>query len=634
MGAGVDVRPVRGRRRSPTHRRLLHAVPWRRVTVSALVAVLLLVLAAGVVFAGSSSRIAAGVRVADVNVAGMTAAEAAAVLEKEAARHASVPVEFTAAGERFAVRPRDLDARVDWGAAAAEARARGSWPLPFRGLKRVALRLFGANVEPVADVYDPRLAHELDRVARKVDRPGQNAAIVLRGLEPAIAPHRDGRTLDRREAGDVVARAVAQFDRRPVALPVRVGPPSVTADELQPVLEQVRTALSAPVRFGWKDAHWLVEPKQLAGLLELPAEGRRDLRIGGRTAERYFGVLSRAVDRKPKEASFAVAEDGRVRVVASASGRTLDVEATGKALLAAALSEERREAELVVRSVEPRLTTERARALEATRVLASYATPLSGTADRITNLRRAVSLVNGTILGPGETFSFNEVVGARTPKRGFKKAPTIVEREYKDAVGGGVSQVATTIFNAAWEAGLRITARTAHTLYIDRYPLGRDATVNYPDVDLRFVNDTGNWIYVLGENDDAGITISLLGAPTKRRVVSEPGELVETAPPEVESVPDPTLFVGQTLVVEEGQPAREIEVKRTVFEGDEVLYRETWRTTYLSEPEIVRAGTVPVRRPPPPPTAPLPPPSPPAASPAPPPATTAPPPPATTTTGG
>jgi vancomycin resistance protein YoaR len=633
MGEGVDVRPVRGRRRASSRRALVSRIAWRRVAAWALAGSLALSLVAGVLFAGSSSRIAAGVRVAGVNVAGMTAPEAAQLLEERFSRSASVPVVFTAADERFAIRPRELDARVDWAAVAADARAEGSWPMPFRGLKRVALRLFGADVQPVADVYDARLAYELERIAKKVDRPGLNAAIVLRGLEPSVTPHRDRRTLDRRAAADVVVRAVAGFDRSPFELPVGIGPPSVTAEELVPVVDQVRTALSAPVRFGWKDAHWLVEPEQLAELLQLPADGRRTLAIGGRPADRYFGVLERAVNRRPKEASFAVAANGRVRVVPSASGRKLDVPASQRALLTAALSTERRDAELVVRAVEPRLTTERARALGVTRALATYTTAYAGTAERIQNLRRAVSIVNGTTLPPGATFSFNEVVGPRTKKRGFEKAPTIVEREYKNAYGGGVSQVATTIFNAAWEAGLRITARTAHTLYIDRYPLGRDATVNYPDVDLRFVNDTKNWVVVQGQAGDVGITISLLGAPTNRRVVSEPGELVETAPPDVEEVPDPTLYVGETVVVDEGEPAREVSVKRTVYEGDEVLSTETWTTEYLSEPKIVRVGTVPVPAPPPAPPAPppAPPAPPPAGPPTAPPAPAPPPPPATTT---
>ena len=633
MRAEVDVGPVRERRRARSRRASLRAVPWRGLAVWGGGSLAALVLLVGVVFAGSSSRIAAGVRVADVNVAGLTAPEAAATLEKQAARYADRNVVFTADGERFPLKPSDLDARVDWSAVAASAQAEGDWPLPFRGVKRVAVRLFGAEVTPVADVYDPRLEHELEQMARALDRPGRNAAIVLEGLEPKIVQHKEGRTLDRAEAKLAVRRALASYDRASVPLPVELGPPAVTAEDLEPVLAQVRTALSAPVRFGWKDAQWSVQPAELADLLRLPADGRAKLTIGGRDAQRYFSVLGRAMNRKPREAEFAIRPNGRVTVVPSTSGRALDVDASAKALLAAALSPDKREAELVVRVAEPRVNTERARAMKVTHVLATYTTPYSGTGDRIRNLELAAVAIDGTTLAPGEEFSFNRVVGPRTVKRGYRPAPTIIDGEYKDAPGGGVSQVATTVFNAAWEAGLDITARTAHSLYISRYQLGRDATVDYPAIDLKFENDTENWLVVRGQATGGGIAISILGAPTRRRVVSEPGELRVTGEPETEVVPDPTLYVGEEVVEEPGSPARAVAVKRTVYENGEVLYSETWYTSYQSEPKVVRRGTLPVPEADPPPA---PPPAPPATPPRDPPTSTTPtppppPPPPTTT---
>ena len=632
MRAEVDVAPVRERRRARSRRGSLRAVPWRALLLWGGGSVLALVLFVGVVFAGSSSRIAAGVEIAGVKVAGLTPSEAAAVLEQQAAQYVSRDVMFTAGPERFALSPADLDARVDWTAVTTSAQEKGDWPLPFRGLKRVGVRLFGAEVTPVADVYEPRLEHELTQMAKALDRPGRNASIVLNGLEPKLVPHSEGKTLDKAEAAQVIARAVAGFDRASVPLPVELGPPSVTAAELEPVLAQVRTALSAPIRYGWKDAHWSVQPAELADLLLLPADGREKLAVGGDGAKRYYGALGRAMNRKPQEAEFAVTPAGGVRVVPSASGRALDVGASGKALLAAALSTDRREAELVVRLAEPRLNTERARAMKITDVLATYTTPYSGTADRIQNLKLAAAAIDGTTLAPGEEFSFNQVVGPRTTKRGYRPAPTIVEGEYKDAPGGGVSQVATTVFNAAWEAGLDITARTAHSLYISRYQLGRDATVDYPAIDLKFENDTDNYVVVRGQATDVGIAISILGSPTGRRVVSEPGELRVTGQPETETVPDPTLYVGEEVVEEEGTPSRSVAVKRTVYENGKILYSETWYTSYEAEPRVVRSGTLPVPQaePPPPPASPTP--TPPPSPPSNPPASPPPPPPPPTTT--
>ncbi|MDQ4082341.1 MAG: VanW family protein, partial [Actinomycetota bacterium] len=245
-----------------------------------------------------------------------------------------------------------------------------------------------------------------------------------------------------------------------------------------------------------------------------------------------------------------------------------------------------------------RLTTAEARALGITRVLSSFSTPYAGTADRVRNLQLAVSLLDGAIVRPGRVFSLNARVGERTLERGFRPAPVIIGGEYKEGVGGGVSQVATTVFNAAWEAGLKIVERNPHSLYISRYPLGRDATVNYPDLDLKFLNDTGRPLLVRGASTASGITISIYGAPTGRRVVSEPGALVVTGPAPLRTIRDPSLNVGTTVIEEEGSPSTAVTVKRTVIGArGRVLYRETWRTAYRGELRVVRVGTRPLPKP-------------------------------------
>jgi vancomycin resistance protein YoaR len=168
----------------------------------------------------------------------------------------------------------------------------------------------------------------------------------------------------------------------------------------------------------------------------------------------------------------------------------------------------------------------------------------------------------------------------------------IIGAEYEQGVGGGVSQVATTTFNAAWEAGLKIVERHPHSLYISRYPLGRDATVNYPDLDLAFRNDTGRWLVVFGASGRDGIAITIGGTPTGRRIVSSAGPLQVTGPVPVQRVRDPKLPVGTRIVEEIGSAPTSVTVKRTVYNDDgSVLYDETWRTNYRGEKSIVRVGT-------------------------------------------
>jgi vancomycin resistance protein YoaR len=605
MRAEVGVERAPGGRRSRAGRGFLRAVVRRwRLWLWAAAVTLVGLIAAGVLFAGSPERIPSGVTLAGVPLGGLTAEQAEAKLRERAAEVASTPVVFTAGENRWALTPRQLEVRVDWAAAVQEALEVGHGPLPLRGLKRVKVRLFGEDLEPHADYFEGGLQFRVDQMARRIERPAREAAIVLRGLSPVIVPAEAGRELVREEAQSLVIGALAGFERTPVELPVRVDEPEVQAAQLEPVADQVRTALSAPVRIVFNGAQITTSAPQLAPLLDLPRDGRTQLRVGGPAAERFFRNLARGVARRPVSADFEPLAGGRVRVVPSRNGRALNVEASGRSLLTGALSTTRRQAVLVVGVVEPRLTTGEARALGITRLLSAYRTAYSGTYDRIRNLQLAVAALDGTLVKPGQEFSFNKEVGPRTRDKGYRPAPVIINGEYKDGVGGGVSQVATTVFNAAWEAGLKITARTAHALYIGRYPVGRDATVNYPEIDLQFLNDTKGSVFIRARYDDTGIAIMLLGKAANRRVVSAAGELEEIGPPEVERELDPTLFVGEKVIEDLGEPARAVTVTRTVYVGDNVLYRETWNTTYRSEPRIVRVGTMPTpveTKPPPPP---------------------------------
>jgi vancomycin resistance protein YoaR len=593
LRAEAGVRPVRSDRPARTRGGRARLVLAGKIALGALSALVVLAVAVGIVFAGSGDRVAAGITVGGINVGGLSAEEAQARLERVAERYASEPVAFTAAEQRYRIRPAALEVKGDWAAAAEEAVERGDAPLPLRGLERVWLRLFGAEIEPTADVFQAALDERLERIAAEVDRPAVEASLALDGLEPEIVPGQAGRELDREAAAGIVVSALVGFDREETPLPVVVDAPEVTSSTLEPVARQLRTVLSAPVQLTHEGAVFTIEPSQMVRLVELPADGARSLRIRQEVAARYFGNLARGLARPPRNADFAVRGNGNVRVVPSRPGRELNLAATSAALLQAASRPTNRTAAVVVAEFEPRMTTADAKALRVERQLASYATLYAGTADRINNLQLAIELLDGARIAPGATWSFNEFVGPRTEERGFRVAPVIMDGKYEEGVGGGVSQVATTVFNAAWEAGIKIGERHAHALYISRYPDGRDATVNYPDVDLKLVNDTPRWIVIKGSYDESGILVRLLGAGPERRVESVAGELKVTGKPQTEREPDPTLYVGERVLEFSGQPSREIRVERIVYQDGKVLYRESWYTHYQYEARILRVGTKP-----------------------------------------
>ena len=303
-----------------------------------------------------------------------------------------------------------------------------------------------------------------------------------------------------------------------------------------------------------------------------------------------------------------------VTVKPSLPGLGLDVAAARKAILAAALSPTERTARLVVERTAPERTTREARAMGITGLVAGYTTTYGGEPNRLHNVRLVAQLVDGALIAPGAEFSFNKTTGERTPERGFLEAPVIINGELQNGIGGGVCQVSTTVFNAAFDAGLSITSRTNHALYISHYPQGRDATVNYPDTDLRFQNDTNRWLLLRTFVGVSELTVNLYGTPVNRRVEVETAPLEVTGAPAVKRIPDPSIWEGERITQEVGEPSRKTAVTRRVYTADgKKLYDTTWASYYRSEPTLVRYGTKerpepPPKDPPPPPEDPPPPP--------------------------
>jgi vancomycin resistance protein YoaR len=593
MRAEVGVEPIGRGRSAPAQRD--HSALVRRgakLAGAAAGALVVALLAVGVVFAGSADRIAAGVTVAGLNVGGLEAQQAEQKLAARARRLAAVPIAFKAGGRTWPIAPAQIALRVDWAAAVRHGLDEGSGAIPLRGLKRVRLRLLGANVEPTASYEERTLDRRLDSIARAVDVRGREAAIVMRNGQPVVVPGEAGRKLDREAATGTIVGALSGFERSPVALPVVIDRPAVTRDALAPVAEQVRLALSAPVRFVYKGVHWSVSPAQIATFLKLPTEGQRQLGIGGPAARRYFAALGKAVGRPSREVAFSVSSSGRATMIPSRNGRRLDVPATQRAFLAAALSTTDREAGLVVVAAEPQLTTERAKSLGITGLVGGYTTFYGGEPNRIHNVQLVARLIDRHLIGPGSTFSFNKTTGDRNAAKGFLEAPVIINGELKNGLGGGVCQVSTTVFNAAYEAGLSISERHNHALYISHYPLGRDATVNYPDTDLEFVNDTDHWLLLEAIIGSSSLTVRLFGTPVHRRVETQTSALRETGTPKVKKILDPDLYVGEQVVEEVGSPSRSVSVRRLVYDKrGHLLYDATWYSSYVSEPKVVRVGT-------------------------------------------
>ena len=558
---------------------------------------LALVVAAGVVgvlfltaFAGSPAKLADGVRIAGVDVGGLTPKQARQLLERRFQDVERTPIAFSAGGKSYPLMAVQLGIQPDFAGAVEAARREGDGFGPLRGYRRLRVRLGDQDVQPRVGVWDQAVSLKLGEVAATIDRPASDAKLVRHGLSIALVDGRSGQVLDREAAARVVVSSLASFDRHPMTLPVRTAEPKVRTSQLEPALQRARRAVSAPVRLVVGPRAYRLPRWRVAQLLELPADGRTTLRIGGDAANAYFAKLQHAVETKPKDATFAV--DGpKVKLVPSRPGVGLDVPSSAGKILAAATVPGPREAHLSTVETQPKRTTAEAQRMGIVGLVSSYETFYGGIANRLHNVQLVAHLVDNHLIAPGAEFSFNKTTGERSAAKGFLAAPVIVNGELQTGLGGGVCQVSTTVFNAAFEAGLSITERTNHALYISHYPLGRDATVDYPNVDLKFMNDTGHWLLLRTFVGTGSLVVSLYGTPVHRKVEVETAPLRVVSPTPVQKIKDPSLPKGDVVVETYGQPAATTSVHRKVYSpSGKLMYDTTWVSNYVSSPTVERVG--------------------------------------------
>ncbi len=574
----------------------------KRATLASLVVFVLAAMILAVVYAGSPGTLARGLRIDGVDVGGLSAAEATRTLAKRAQASLAKPVRFAAGGHTFSIKAADLRLDPDWAAAVAAARRRGGGFGPLRGFRRMELRLFGSDVAARASYDGSALKRAVARIGAAIDAPHRDAAVVLHGLHPAVVPAHTGRVLDRQAAGAAIVAALSSLSRgNTVTLPTKADDPRVTAPMLARAAARARIAVSAPVVL--VGAKRLKVPRwKIATVLKLPADGARRLAIAGPGADAFFKGLEKQVDTSAHDAEFVVTSGG-ITIRPSTDAQVLDVPATAKALLAGALRTTDRVAPISVSTQPPKRTTKDAQAMGITGIVSSYTTTYGGVPNRLSNVQLVAHLIDNTLIAPGKEFSFNGTTGERGADKGFKVAPVIINGELQNALGGGVCQVSTTVFNAAYEAGLPITARTNHALYISHYPQGRDATVNYPDTDLSFVNDTDHWLLLRTFASTYSLTVNLYGMPQHRKVESETAPLRTTGPVPVQLTKDPTLPKGKRVVDHQGSPPLATSVTRRVYDDNgKLLSESTWYSSYIGDPSIVRVGTkkVPKEKPVPP----------------------------------
>ena len=299
--------------------------------------------------------------------------------------------------------------------------------------------------------------------------------------------------------------------------------------------------------------------------------------------------LAAGFSATPQDAAVTVEDGQAVLTRESREGRILDVGATAGRVIAALQSGEERVAAVVAVKA-PGFTTQQARQIRAS--LATYTTRVAGTANRVHNVGLAATYIRGTILAPGEVFSYNKTVGPRTGTRGFREAPILIDNELVPGDGGGVCQVSSTLFNVALLSDLQIVARTNHMRPVAYLPIGRDATVTYGGLDLQFKNTTGHYLMIWASLAGRRLTFTAYGTPSPDTEVSiwVSERSVIPAPTHTVTKKDPQLDEGKT-VIREALAGYRTQTYRIVRVDGEVVKRELVASSYYNPvPRTIKVG--------------------------------------------
>jgi vancomycin resistance protein YoaR len=556
----------------------------RAGTVATVLGLLVLIAGAAVFARALTLResVLPGVSVAGVDVGGLSRADAQSALQTHLAARLGEPVRIQVGEQSFTVRPDRiwaLDAR------ATEERAFQT------GRDSLASRL-GALAAPfaaeheVAPVLELRPA-EIDRIEtalRELTSRPVAAALEMQGTEVVVQPGTPGTTVAVEPLLDSL-RAAALAGRGEIVAAVEPVQPGITTEEAEAAAQQARAIVAAPVsiRFNGRDVGAL-EPSRLAGLTRFArAAGAYEVSLDVEGLERALLPMVKARLRAPVDATFRVAGD-RVRVVRSRPGTTLAPMKAQEAVLEAALQPGVRTAAVSLTVLRAAFTTKAAKAMGIREKISTFTTDMGeSSANRIWNVHLLGDYLNGTIIKSGQTFSYNKEVGPRTADRGFREGQMIFGGVLVPSIGGGVCQTATTVFNAAFEAGLPIKTRYNHSFYISHYPVGRDATVSWGGPDLVFRNDLKNAILVKVSYTNTTFTVSFYGTKQRRRVVATTSTPTNFTQPQLQYAIDPSAPPNSVRTAAGGGPGFDVNVHRKVYQDGKLLREDDFFTRYVPQ---------------------------------------------------
>ncbi|QKE83945.1 VanW family protein [Arthrobacter sp. NEB 688] len=540
--------------------------------------VALLAVLYGATAAWAGDRVARGTTVAGVDVGGQDADAARAALERALGGASGERLTLTSSAGKATVVPADAGLSVDV-------------PATVDGLVGFSLapadvwrHLAGGGERPaVVRVDDAAFAQALEGARDDLDAKAVEGTVSVTGGRLTYKAPVAGVETDVTRTAAAVRRDWPGRDT--VAVVGEVRAPKVSAQELERVRDDfARVAVSGPVTLEVGETSFEVSARRLApaAVLTPAADGTITPRADVEKLRRIVHSAAREakVEVEPQDAvvTFAGGDWRKPRVRDSVAGSRLD-DASIDATVWKAFSTSSRTATVTTEEVQPEFTTAVAKKTLPKEKVASFTTYFEAGAPRVTNIKNAARIIDGTYVPPGEQFSMNGVLGQRTPDKGYVKAGIILNNRLSESYGGGISQVSTTIFNASFFAGVQLDAWQAHSFYISRYPEGREATISWPDLHNKFTNTLDGGILMDVSTTDTSITVTYWGTK-KYDVEATKSARYDIVAPKVIRDDSPTCKPQSPV------PGFKVDIGRIFTEKGKVVRKASFTTSYVPEDDV------------------------------------------------
>ncbi len=533
-----------------------------------------------------------GTHVLGVDVGGQSEAAAAATLQRTLGPRASATIDAVVGSDHVSVVPADAGLTFD-----PAATVHGLGGRVWNPVTLITQYTGGPTLEPVVVVDQAALSPVVAAIAADSDAPAVEPTIDVRGTAVSVNPGKNGRVLDQAASSAALAAAYL-VSSDPVTLPLVEASPTVSADSAQKALDTAQAAVAAPVKVQVGAVTATIPAASIAEALSFSAKGGELVpALDGNVLRKAIGSSIASVETPGRNATWNVSS-GKPVIVPSRVGHGVNPQLLARDVLVVVGETDpvKRSVKAELGSIPPTLSTAQAKALGVIEQLSSFTQRFPYAAYRVQNIGQAAKRVNGTLLLPGQTFSLNNTILERTPANGYTKGYVIGPGGvFKEDLGGGVSTSATTVWTAAFYAGLERVHTQAHSIWIPRYRAGLEATVAWGSFDMQFKNDTPHAVLITTVMKDTSLTVSMWGTKVYSDVTAVSG-------PRTSVTPFPTVYdATSTCHSQGGEPGFAIDVYRVFLKGGKEVRREKISTRYRPGPNVI-CGVDPATKPTPSPS--------------------------------